>query len=318
MKLLKISFCHHLSLSYNGGGEKFIINLAKELARRHEVSIHALPILLDGKPKSNPVMELEGIPYTEALHQKVIADVAYVTYNPLSWLNFRIFGKKIAGMHSETYWKSPNLRYGKYPLIANIINRFTSYTELRRFAAVHRLSDVYPINHPKVYTIPNFVDSGFYAPTVKKNKEFTVAFASRQVWQKGFGMVRALQKRIDIKISNGIPEKDMPSFYSSSHVTIAPALVDTFGLAIVESSLCETPVITTSLPCHRSLSLPLIYSDAIGEYLANIQLLREVWEKEPKKYNQVAKYFRSRAMRFDKREVVGAIEKMFNEVANNA
>ena len=63
---MKISFCHHLSLSYYAGGEKWIIETAKELAKRgHDVEIYCLPFLLDGKPKINSKEVLEGIPYSE-------------------------------------------------------------------------------------------------------------------------------------------------------------------------------------------------------------------------------------------------------------
>jgi len=63
---MRVSFCHHLSLSYFGGGEKWIISAAKELVKRgYEVEICALSLLLDGKPKINPKEVLEDIPHSE-------------------------------------------------------------------------------------------------------------------------------------------------------------------------------------------------------------------------------------------------------------
>ena len=86
---MRIAFCHHLSLSYFGGGEKWLISVSKELAKRgHDVEIYALPFKLEGKSKVDPKEYLEDIPYKEALRHKVKADLVYVTYNPLSWLNF--------------------------------------------------------------------------------------------------------------------------------------------------------------------------------------------------------------------------------------
>ena len=58
---MRIAFAHHLSLSYGAGGEKWVINTAKALAKKHEVEVYALPFLLDGKPKLNPKEKLEGI-----------------------------------------------------------------------------------------------------------------------------------------------------------------------------------------------------------------------------------------------------------------
>jgi glycosyltransferase involved in cell wall biosynthesis len=308
---MKIAFCHHLSLSYYGGGEKWIINTVKELSKKHDVSVHALPILLDGKSKVNPKDKLKDIPYTESFHHNIKADVVYVTYNPLSFLNFNIKGPKIAGVHSEAYWQKPNLHYGKYPLVANIVNRFTSYLELRRFNAVHRLNSLYPINHSCIFTIPNFVDSTVYRP-IKKSDEFTVAYASRKVWQKGFDIFKQIQKRLDcrVKVSGEIKEQDMPAFLSDAHVVLAPSRVDTFGLSIVEALMCGTPVVTSPLASHFELGLPLKYADSPQDYLVEVNKMR----KEPVGLlNDVCRFS---AMRYDKTLVMDKLEAMFCKVAN--
>ncbi len=319
---LRISFCHHLSLSYYSGGEKWIIATAKELVKRgHEIEIYALPLLLDGKPKINPKEILEGIPYSENYRKKVKADVVYVTYNPLSWLNFQTSHPKIGGMHSQIYWKSPNPRYGIFPVIANLTNRFTSYFDLREFDAIHTVTNVYPINHPKIYYIPNFVDSKKYRPVSNKDREFTLAYCSRKVWQKGYDMLKEIEKalRIKTKISGGeVPEELMPNFYSTSHASIVPTRVDTWGFTIVESALCETPVLTTRLPTHLALDIPsLIYADTISEYLLEIKLLKHLWEEHEKRYMELAKRCRVEALKYDKEIIMNKLENMFTQVAGD-
>jgi glycosyltransferase involved in cell wall biosynthesis len=308
---MRIAFAHHLSLSYGAGGEKWVINTAKALAKKHEVEVYALPFLLDGKPKLNPKEKLEGITYHEGFFHKIKADVTYVTYNPLSFLNFNIKGPKIAGIHAEVYWQKPNLHYGKYPLVANIVNRFTSYMELRRFNAVHRLNSLYPINHTCVYTIPNFVDSTVYKP-IKKNSEFTVAYASRRVWQKGFDIFKQIQKRLDcrVKVSGEVAEVDMPSFLSDAHVVLAPSRVDTFGLSIVEALMCGTPVVTSPLASHFELGLPLKYANSPQDYLNEVNKLRK------ESVDLLRDVCRLSAMRYDKTLVMDKLEAMFCKVAN--
>jgi glycosyltransferase involved in cell wall biosynthesis len=308
---MRIAFAHHLSLSYGAGGEKWIINTAKALAKKHDVEIYALPFLLDGKPKINPKDQLEGINYTEGFFHNIKAEVTYVTYNPLSFLNFNIKGPKIAGIHAEVYWQKPNLRYGKYPLVANIVNRFTSYGELRRFNAVHRLNSLYKVNHPLVFTIPNYVDSTVYKPTIK-NSEFTVAYASRQVWQKGFDIFKQIQKRLDcrVKVSGSVAESDMPSFLSDAHVVLAPSRTDTFGLSIVEALMCGTPVVTSPLPSHIELGLPLKYGVTPNDYLQEVNKIK----KEP--VGLLNDVCRLSALRFDKQQVMKRLEAMFCQVAN--
>jgi len=309
--LLRIAFAHHLSLSYGAGGEKWIINTAKALAKKHDVEVYALPFLLDGKPKISPKETLEGICYSEGFHHNIKADVTYVTYNPLSFLNFSIKGPKIAGIHSEAYWQNPNLHYGKYPLIANIVNRFTSYGELRRFNAIHRLNTLYPVNHHSVYTIPNYVDSEVYRP-YKKANEFTVAYASRKVWQKGFDIFSKVASRLDcrVKVSGSIAEEDMPAFLSDAHVVLAPSRVDTFGLSLCEAMMCETPVITSPLPSHLELGLPLKYANSPKDYLAEVNQLK----KEP--VGLLNDVCRMSALRFDKKRIMDKLEAMFCKVAN--
>ena len=310
---MQIAFAHHLSLSYNGGGEKWLVNVAKALSKKHNVEIHALPILLDGKPKINPKTKLDGISYTEGFHHKIKADVTYVTYNPLSWLNFQIVGPKIAGLHSEAYWQKPNLHYGKYPLIANIVNRFVSYSELRRFNAIHCLNNLYPVNHPSVYTIPDFVDSNVYRPS-KKSDDFTIAFASRHVWQKGFDVFSKVAEhaKCNVKISGNIVEDGMPGFLSDAHAVLVPSRVDTFGLTIVESLMCGTPVITSPIPSHLGLGLPLRYASTVKNYLAEIEKLQST-----SNYGLLSDSCRASTMKYDKQNIMSKLENMLCQVAES-
>jgi len=303
-------------LAYYGGGEKWIIQISKEIVKRgHDVEIYCLPFLLDGNPKINPKEVLEGIPYSEHYRHKIKADVIYITYNPLSWLNFKTTHPRIGGMHSHAYWQKPHPKYGLLPNTANIVNRFTSYFELRGFDAIHIVTNVYPINHPKVYFIPNFVDATEYRPCALKNDTFTIAYTGRKVWQKGWDIVQSVRKKLEheeivMKISGGqIPEEEMPSFLSSSHVTIDPSRVDTFGLSIIESMLCSTPVITTPLLTHKALELPLYYASTPSEYVDSINQLREM-----ENYKEFSIRCRVSALKFDKQKIIDRIEGMFRGV----
>lgn len=310
---MHIVFAHHLSLAYYGGGEKWVISLAKELTRRgHDVEICALPLLLDGKPKVNPDDVLDGISYKEGFRHKVKADLVYITYHPLSWFSFTTSHPRIAGVHSFTYWMNPNPRYGLLPNSANIVNRFCSYFELRRFDAVHAVSKLFTPNHPRVFYIPNFVDSEKFKPS-QKDDEFTVIYASRKVWQKGWDIFKEIELslgRIKIKTSGDIPEDELPPFFSSGHVTIVPSRVDTFGLSIVESLLCETPVITTPLAVHEALNLPLEYASSPREYVNSINHFQTM---DPSDYKAFVKQCRIKALQYDKKVVVDKIEDMFKK-----
>jgi len=319
MDSLKICFAHHLSLSYNGGGEKWVISTAKELVKRgHDVEIYSLPFLLDGKSKINPKDVLEDIPYTEGLRHNIKTDIVYVTYNPLSWLNFKTSRPRIAGIHSHAYWLPPHPNYGILPNLANIVNRFTSYFEVRRFDAIHIVNSVYPINHPHIYNIPNFVDSKKFKP-YPKNSNFTVGYASRKVWQKGWStfqqIVKKLPKKINVRVSGGILEDNMPTFLSENHLIVVPSRSDTFGLTLVESCFCGTPVVTSPLVTHKILGLPLQYASSVDEYIDVILHFKDIWENKKKYYFALSKRCREFAMKYDKTSVMNKIEQMLRREA---
>lgn len=315
---MKIAFGHHLSLAYMGGGEKWLLQLAEELSRRgHEVEIRSLPLTLpDGRKL--PIRLPEGVGYREGFfHDLTDADVSYVTYHPLNWLSFKTRRPRIAGIHSHCYWQPLALRYGALPNLANLMNRLTSKRELGRFDAVHMVTDAYGVAHDRVYHIPNFVDSRFYHPSKPKADEFTVAYASRKVWQKGYDLFLKVSDRLRGRVrfveTRNTPEASMPEFYSSSHATIVPARVDTFGLTIVESMLCGTPVVSSGLPAHRALRLPISFASTPEGYEKEILRFKSIWEGDG--YGELSENCRLQAMRYDKRRIVDRIEEMFFEVS---
>lgn len=318
---MRIAFCHHLSLSYLGGGEKWITQLANELVKRgHEVEIRCLPFTLEDGRKKIPHL-LDEIIYREGyFHDITDADVTYVTYHPLSWLNFKTSHPRIAGFHSHAYWLPAHPRYGLLPNVANIVNRFTSYSELRHFDAVHAITDTYPINHPRVYRIPHFIDCDFFKPN-EKDDEFSVAFASRAVWQKGFDTLLKVKDIIEpdikVNISGGkVPEKELPDFYGRSHATIVPSRVNTFGLTIVESMACGTPVIATPLITRNSLDLPLVYASSPMEFAERIWGFKKIWNEYKPDYSDFAHEIRNEIeSKYNKEIIVDKLERMFKEVA---
>jgi glycosyltransferase involved in cell wall biosynthesis len=317
---VNVAFCHHLSLRYGGGGEKWLIQLARELvARGHDVKVYCLPFMLKDGGKNDPVKELGDIPYHEGYFHRVDADVAYVTYNPLSWLNFHVNCPKIGGIHSHAYWKPLSWSYGLLPNIAIVVNAVTSRWELARFNMIHVVSDEYPVNHRCVKYIPNFVDSSNYHKDGEKNDEFTICYASRKIWQKGYDMWCEIKKQLgdsfNMVESGNVAESDMNKFYSSAHVTVVPSRVDTFGLTIVESSLCGTIPVVSTVIAHRALGLPLFYADTPEQYVKRILEIKEMWDNGT--YISYADVLMKQSKRFDKKTVVDELEKMFIEVKKN-
>lgn len=198
---MRIVFCHHLSLrKMKGGGERWLIELARELVRRgHSVEIYCLPFTLEKGIEVDIKKELGGIPYHEGYFHYVNADVSYILYYPLNWINFWVRGPKIGGMHSNAYWKPLSWSYGFLPNLAILANWFTSKYELAKFKVIHTPLDEYPINHPNKRVIPNFVDSEFHKPSGRKPDQFTVGFSSRKTWSKGVDIWEQLKPMLEKK-----------------------------------------------------------------------------------------------------------------------
>jgi glycosyltransferase involved in cell wall biosynthesis len=323
---MKIAFCHHFDLDFGAGGEKFIIQTANELDKRgHEVSVFVTPFVIEGMHRIKDAHKMlnKGIEYAKSWHHKVDAEIAYVIYDPYSPINRIIFAltgckTKIAGVHSISFWESPALMYGKTPNIGRVMQKVFGDFEFSRYDAVHTVTDCFPINHPRVYNIPNCVDSEVFYPKKKKADKFTVAFTSRHSHAKGWDVFLNASKKFeetDLLITDGsLSERELVENLSMSHVSVAPSLVDTFGYSIIESLMCETPVITTPLPAHKNLNVPLLYANAPGDIVHGVSYLKSMIETEPQKYRAVCSNVRTEAMKYDKKAMFDKFEAMLEEV----
>ena len=311
---MRVNFCHHLSLKYFGGGEKWLIGFANYLAGRgYDVSIYSTPLLLDGEAKVNLLDLLDKrVRYKEVWHKSVKADVVYEVFSPLNWVVFKSSHPKIAGLHSQALFGSSVKGYGLLPRLSVALNGSLGKRELGKFDAVHTLTDAYPVEAKRLYTIPNFVDATLFHPTTAKSSVFRVGYASRKVSQKGYDTWEAVKARMpDVEFveSGGLSESGMVDFYSACHLILAPSRVDTFGLSLVEAALCGTAVATTTLPAHRALGLPLMYADSVEEYVTLINSFRELDSV------RLGEAMRGAALRYDSAKVLPELERMLVEVA---
>jgi glycosyltransferase involved in cell wall biosynthesis len=330
---MKIAICTHLSLSYMGGGEREMCELGVELANRgHDVEFYALPFLMGAKPKLDPHQVIDGLPYHEAWTHKIDADVAYTFYHPLSSLNFRANGKKIASFHSQAFFmKSVSPSYGLAPLVASYGTRLIGPLELRTFDAIHSHYPEPLFKNLKNYSIPGWVDTDVFKPAGPKNDEFTVLFSGRALWQKGWDIYVTLANRmrnlgIRFQYVGGAIKDDvihslgfqssmgaLSRIYSESHLLMDPVRADTFGRVAIESMACGTPVVTTPSLSHVGLKLPFVFGNTLDEYEASILQVKELWESgQP--YRKLSQDCSHAAEVFGFNKTVTEYEKMFYEV----
>ena len=320
---MRMNIGHHLSLESLGGGEKWVINVANDMKRRgHDIKIYSTPIkVAGGIPVTNLDDLLNGIPYEEKLRHNIKGDVNYITYHPMSGLNYNAVGKVIKGIHATSCWEPIDLKYGFLPVQAQILHKFVGGLEFYQADAIHTVASHLPLKHKRIYTIPNFVDSKFFHSSDKLSK-FTVVFASRKSYQKGWDIFQQIQDKlknedIDFRISGDVKESDMPKFMGEAHVGIVPSRYDSFGLSIVELQMCETYVITSPLPSHKNLTLSLLYADTVDEYVRLILKIKGLWEIDKPSFYSKLLYNRNMAIKYyDTKNIMDRLENMFIEVAS--
>jgi glycosyltransferase involved in cell wall biosynthesis len=98
---------------------------------------------------------------------------------------------------------------------------------------------------------------------------------------------------------------------------VHPSRADTFGLAIAESLSCGTPVITTPLPMHNSLELPLLNAWTLDEFVEEILKIHQIWEKEPKKYHLICELSRKSVKKYDVKNVFNYLRDFFIEISGS-
>ncbi|MEM3383881.1 MAG: glycosyltransferase family 4 protein [Nitrososphaerales archaeon] len=336
---MKIALCLHISLTFGGGGEKWAWTVAKYLSSKgHQVEIYALPYT----PHSRKVIGLgdlkeilNGISYHESWHHSVHSDISYMFYNPFGYIFFRCKSKKVAGIHSNVYFmpKIPPLNYGLPAILSRLTYKAIGIVDLSVYDAIHIMNKAIKVRHRKVYYIPNFVDTNVYKPLKNKCDKFTVLYVGRPSWQKGWDTFLTLANLIRNKYNDvefiwvGGREKlndvkglgyvtndhELAKLYSSAHVTIYPSRADNFPLVIIESLACGTPVLTTRIPAHLSLNLPLIYANDVYDFSQKIVNLYKDWKKDPSQFISSSVMLRNATMDYDSKRVLPIFERMLKE-----
>ncbi|MCR8455872.1 MAG: glycosyltransferase family 4 protein [Zestosphaera sp.] len=345
---MKITFVHHFSLSYVGGGEKFLIEVCLLLKKKSwDVEIRAFPIYRNIYNKHIWGL-MSGINYIENWFHKVSdTDVVYFIYAPLIWKLVKTDAPKIAGIHApslvpelqspDVFPKSPIKLFKIHGLLSTITYyyfRLFKEEELRRFDAVHIINRAMKFRHPNVYWVPLFIDATqLYRPTKPKSDEPTILFVGRPLFKKGFdlfvksakiirkhtGNVKFLATGVEgtvdgiIKGLGLIRDNMLPDLYSSAWIVIYPSRIDTFGRVILEAMASGTPVITTPILSHIHLNLPVYYASTPDEIAQKALLILHMPEDEYKSLCAISR--RSVIEQYDVEKVFPKFEQMLREVA---
>jgi len=349
-----VALIHHYSLTFYAGGEKVILDIARCLSKRgHSVEVYSLLVArrLDREEHVRKILDELGVHYEEVLHKTVRGiDVAYYIYAPLLHRFINARAPRIAGIHSAMYAiglqhddvRKLNAisflkRFGLIRTLSRYWFEVFGGRELRSYEVIHVVSPAMRdlVEHPRVYCIPNGIDlSKFRLDLSRKRGKFTALFVGRREWAKGFDLFlkasELLSDHSDIEFlavgpSIGrvrglgfVDDGELPKVYAESHVVVYPSRIDTQGLVILEALASGTPVITTPIPAHTAMNLPVLYASTPEEIAKRILELKDEWEKRPEDYLRRCELGRRAAERFDLERACREFEKMLVEVANGS
>jgi len=314
----EIAIITHYDLSIFRGGEKFIINLANALSNIGcKVRIYSYPFKR-GKVNVRKYL-LKDVEYiSDFSFKKIDADTSYYIYAPLVYKIFLKdkSQKKIAGLHgfviipelsSQDVWNINPIRFYKLHGLKALFAYY--YEKIMRKRDLNNFDFIHIINPYMKYFLPNsLIQKTVYIPLwtnylndnfVRKeseNDKFTILILGSNNYLKGKDICEKIlqyfhnKKEIEIlsnvqfnnkkiKLLEFIKEEEMPKFLSSVNVLLYPSRLDTFGLTIIESLNCGTPVITSDILAHKIFSYPVILCSTLQDYLKNILKLFHIWKE---------------------------------------
>jgi len=131
----------------------------------------------------------------------------------------------------------------------------------------------------------------------RKLESTLVLVGSLEHWVDGQEILERLDPSDPVVLTGYVPDEDLPALYSGARMFLFPSLCEGFGLPILESMACGTPVITSNVS-----SMPEVAGDAgllveplsvddIKEKMAQLDANAELRRQLSEKGLQRAKFF---------------------------
>ncbi len=344
---MKVALCHHYSITFHGGGERFLIDVANQLTKAgHEAVIYALPL---ARRPINLDASLKGVEYHESLiHHIQDADVAYFIYAPLLHNFFLGNFPRIGALHAFVFLEE--LQHNEVRTMSHVnfirefgFSRFVSnlYFErfdkrrLRGFNAVHVINKEAQalVNRKEhVYYVPNWVDTTRFKPVGEKGMKFSVLFVGRRT--KGFSTFIDIASLLskdgidflaigpDLESTRNVKNlglitdtKELIELYSKVHVLVYTSKTDVFPLTLLEAAACKIPIVSLPTRAIQGLSMPLFYATSVKEFAQAILYLQNIWQTKREGYDELGEAMRAEAANYDLSTVFPKFLDMLKEVA---
>jgi len=344
-----IALCHHYSLTFHGGGERFLIDAANQLTKAgYKVNIYALPF--ERRPTKLKDLRKE-VEYKENfIHRIQDADVIYIIYAPLVHRFFIGDVPRIGSFHAFVFLKELQSievrtmgyvdflkKFGFSRFISRIFFDKFKENELCCFDALHVINkEVLKLFNckEKVYYVPNWIDTSRFKPLDRKDSKFTVLYSGRRA--KGFSTFIKIADLLKMKGINFIAVgPDLVSvrnvrnlgfisnadylarLYSRVHLLVYTSTIDVFPLTLLEVSACGTPIVALPTKAIQGLDLPIFYATSVKDFATVICKLQNLWTGKREEYFNLCKRMRIEVGKYDLKNVFPKFLKMLKEVASS-
>lgn len=151
------------------------------------------------------------------------------------------------------HYEIPNNKVSVTHLAASSIFKEATEYEKNEFKNKNRLKNPFILYVGERKGYKNFITLLKAYSLWKKNKEIDLICAGGdKIWDKEESkIISDSNLYLSVKTFSGVSDKDLRLFYSSALIFIYPSLYEGFGIPILESMACGTPVIvanTSSMP----------------------------------------------------------------------
>ncbi len=345
--MMKIALCHHYSLTYFGGGERFLIDVANQLKKKgHDVVMYALPF---GRRQVQLTRLLQDIEYHENfIHNIRDVDVAYFIYAPLVHNLFVGEFPRIGGIHAFVFLSElQHIEIGTMNdanFIRNFgISRFISKfcfekiekKKLSGFDAIHVINEeAFKLfrGEKRVYYVPNWIDTLHFRPVEDKGSRFSVLFSGRRT--KGFSTFAEVANLLrtkeidfiaigpDLESTGNVKNlglitdvEQLIRLYSNVHLLAYTSKTDVFPLTLLEAAACKVPIVALQTRAIQGLNMPLFYATSVKDFAGLIVKFQNIWQKRRENYIKLSDRMRAEAIKYDVNDVFPKFVDMLKEVA---
>lgn len=169
------------------------------------------------------------------------------------------------------------LAAGVYQRVGPPVYRLASSVLVRSIAYGRSAASLDGVPEERWRVVPNGVDPTRFRPLAVRGREDYLLFVGRLVPYKGLDVLlralahasagiplyivgdgplrsnlEAMAKRlaVDVRFLGHVPDQDLPALYAGAALTLLPSVTrqECFGISLLESMACGTPVVASNLP----------------------------------------------------------------------